>query len=688
MTLLPGDEVWVTAVATDGYDAGDGTGHGAVRSTPRKLRIISEAQLAEQILDELAALKSVAERIDQDQVSISDRTRKATAADPEGQERAKAREIAREQREIADRLNPAQEMLERAGKRAERNGLSDQALRSLVEQASELVERAAEAAERASEGVERAGETPAESPVSPQDAEEIKKEQDDVRESMGKLNDLLTQGRDGWAARQSVDRMLTEQRDLIEQAKRVGAQTEGKTAEELNAQERSDLEQLARAQEDLARKARQAAEDLAERAERLKPTDPALAEAMKRAADQALREQLSERMQEAAKQTRENQSGRAEQNQEQAAETLEDMLQELDRAQQRRDEALQRMLADLKASIEGLITLQERQLAALANVTDETPAGSLATGMRTLHGNTLGVIDSNEAREAAEIVARLDAAAEHQDAAVTSLGDPVDLATADEQERMSLKRLGEARDLAAAQQEQARERDQTRKRAELRGEYARILATQEKLREDSLPLVGKEIGRRERNTIKSLGGRQAEVRDQLRALRTATEGLSNSTMFEFAHQRLDRATNGAATTLEAGEAPTKVARQQTEAVDVLRSLLNALKQGEPPKNEFRQQQGGQQQAGGQQGQQQQQEQGVIPPVAELLVLKEMQIEAARRTRETAAAPDPAEVEAIGELQRDLAELGKKVVELLNQQPGQQPGARPGGAPQREPGGGS
>jgi hypothetical protein len=308
--------------------------------------------------------------------------------------------------------------------------------------------------------------------------------------------------------------------------------------------------------------------------------------------------------------------------------------------------------------------------------------------MRTLHGNTLGVIDSNEAREAAEIVARLDAAAEHQDAAVTSLGDPVDLATADEQERMSLKRLGEARDLAAAQQEQARERDQTRKRAELRGEYARILATQEKLREDSLPLVGKEIGRRERNTIKSLGGRQAEVRDQLRALRTATEGLSNSTMFEFAHQRLDRATNGAATTLEAGEAPTKVARQQTEAVDVLRSLLNALKQGEPPKNEFRQQQGGQQQAGGQQGQQQQQEQGVIPPVAELLVLKEMQIEAARRTRETAAAPDPAEVEAIGELQRDLAELGKKVVELLNQQPGQQPGARPGGAPQREPGGGS
>lgn len=687
MTLLPGDEVWVTAVATDGYDAGDGTGHGPVRSTPRKLRIISEAQLAEQILDELAALKSVAERIDQDQVSIAERTRRASAADPEGKERGKVRELAREQREIADRLSPAREMLERAGARAERNGLSDQSLRSLVEQASDLVSKAAEAAERASEGVERAGETPAESPVPAQTAEEIKKEQDEVRESMGDLNELLTQGRDGWAARQSVDRMLTEQRDLMEQAKRVGARTEGKTANELDAQERADLEQLARAQEELARKARQAAEDLAERAERLKPSDPAMSEAMKRAAEQALREQLSERMQEASRQTRENQTGRAEQNQEEAAETLEEMLKELDRAQQRRDEALQRMLADLKASIDGLIAMQERQLEALSKADDGTPGGSLAGGMRTLHGNTLGVIDSNEAREAAEVVARLESAAEHQETAATNLGEPADLAAADEHERMSLKRLSEAREIAAAQQEQARERDQTRKRAELRGEYARILETQEKLRADSLPLVGKEVGRRERNTIKALGTRQAEVRDQLRTLRDATEGLSNSTMFEFAHRRLDRATDGAATTLEGGEAPAKVARQQTEAVDVLRSVLNALKQGEPPKNEFRQQQGGRQPQGerppGQQ-QQEQQEPGVIPPVAELLVLKEMQIEAARRTRETAAAPDASEIEAIGELQRELADLGKKVVELLNQQQG---GQRPGGGEDRKPGGG-
>ena len=61
------------------------------------------------------------------------------------------------------------------------------------------------------------------------------------------------------------------------------------------------------------------------------------------------------------------------------------------------------------------------------------------------------------------------------------------------------------------------------------------------------------------------------------------------------------------------------------------------------------------------------------------MLKEMQIEAARRTRETAATPDAGEIESIGELQRDLADLGKKVVELLNQQ------GQPQGAPERKPG---
>lgn len=681
MSLSPGDEVWLTAVAVDGFDLG-GEKHEPVRSTPRKLRIISEAQLAEQILDELAALKSVTERIDKDQSGIADRTREASAP---GENRSKARDIAREQRGVSERLRPAQELLERAAKRAERNALSDQALRSLLQDAEQLVENAAQSAEDAAAQVDRIADTPADRPAM-EASETARREQDRVRDDMAKLNDLLSRGRDGWAARQSVDRLLSEQRELAEQTRRAGQDTQGRTAEELTGEQRRELERLASAQEDLARKARQAAEDLMERAARVKPTDPAQAEAMERAAQQAMREQLNETMRDAAQQARQNQTGQAQQNQEQAAKTLEQMLEQLDKAQQRRDEALQRVLANLIASLEGLITKQEAEIAALAKaIGAEEPGGFdvLAKAMVSLHGQTLALAESTEAREAAEIVKRLDAAANHQSTAAANLTDPPDAAVADENERMSLKRLEEARDLAKEKSEQANERDQARKRNELRAAYAKILESQEKLREDTRPLVGKDLDRRERNTVKTLGERQMAIRNELTELRDKTEGLSQTMMFDYAHKRLAESTGGAAQSLSDGQAPARVGRQQDESVQVLKSLISSLKQGEPPKNNFRQQQAGGQQRQGDAGNQQQEQQGLIPPVAELLVLKEMQIEAARRTRETARAPDAEEVEAIGKLQRDLADLGKKVVEVIKNQ-GRPALPKPDGAPPEKP----
>ena len=334
MGLSPGDEVWVTATAADGYSLGGAT-HEAVRSAPRKLRIISEAQLSEQILDELAALKTVAQRIDQDQAAIAERSRASLSP---GENRAKAKGAAQDQRAIAERLRPAKELLDRASGRAERNGLSDQGLKSLLSDAADLVQEAAESSDRAAEAEERVARTPQGEPAPTDAAEQVQKDQGKVRESMEKLSDLLSRGRDGWAARQAVDRLLTEQRDLIQQTRKAGEETAGKSPQELTGEQRAELDRLARAQEDLSRKARQAVEDLAERANRVKPTDPAQAQAMEKAAQQAMRNQLSEQMQKAAEQQRQNQTGQAQQNQEQAAETMQQMLEQLDQAQQRRDE--------------------------------------------------------------------------------------------------------------------------------------------------------------------------------------------------------------------------------------------------------------------------------------------------------------------------------------------------------------
>src|SRR5207253_2701659 len=71
--LRPGDELWLTALAADNYALGDAR-HEPVKSAPRRLRIIREEDLIEQVRAELAAVRKIAIRLDEEQKEL----RKAT----------------------------------------------------------------------------------------------------------------------------------------------------------------------------------------------------------------------------------------------------------------------------------------------------------------------------------------------------------------------------------------------------------------------------------------------------------------------------------------------------------------------------------------------------------------------------------------------------------------------------------
>lgn len=676
--LLPGDELHLNAVAADIFAMGERR-HEPVRSATRVLRIISEPELVEQILSGLSPLRAAAERLDQEQVQISRSTNELMEA---GADRSRAEALRNQQRGIGERLRPASDAIRRARERAERNAMTDQGLRSMLEEAERLTQEAAESAARASEAIERAGATPREQAASPATRREAEQAQDDVRDDLGRLSDLLSQGQDSFAARQSVQRMMAEQESLTERTREVGERTAGRRPEELTAEERAELEQLAQQQRELARRAEQAGESLRERAERVRASDPAQAEAMQRAADRASREQLAEQMRQAARQAEQNQTGQANQQQQQAQQTLEEMMEELDQAARRRDEALQRQLADLSRAIDGLIRAQEAELARLGRAAGGEQVDALAEGMTRLRTNTLAVASGAGAREAREIVERLESAADHQDTAAANLKDPPDFLVAEENERMSLLRLREAAELGEELQRQAQQRDEARKRGELRKKYMEAIDAQSKLREDTLPMVGKELSRRDRNVVRGLAGRQGKVRAMISAIREGTAELGETTMFDYAHREMDRLAERAGAVLSGGEATMGVSRDQRQIVEILQDLAESLKEGSPPQDEFRQNQGGQRdQGGGPQGGQP--PQGVVPPMAELLVLQRLQQRAATRTRELGEAgnPDPEDVSSIGKLQRDLFELGTKVIEKLKEQQG-------GPRVQPPPGGGS
>ena len=116
--------------------------------------------------------------------------------------------------------------------------------------------------------------------------------------------------------------------------------------------------------------------------------------------------------------------------------------------------------------------------------------------------------------------------------------------------------------------------------------------------------------------------------------------------------------SGAGSSLSQGEAPATVGRQQQTSVDVLRAVVDALKDAQQD-DEFRQADGGGGGGGGSSGGQ---PQGLLPPVAQLKLLRGMQAEAAGRTRAAAEGQD--DLGEVSRLQSELERLGREVLEEL------------------------
>lgn len=662
----PGDEVRVIASATDVL--------GATAVSPvRTLRIISEAELFEQMQRELEGVRQAAQRLEREQSSLSNATQEL--AQQLAQNPSNASDAAKQadrQDGLSRRVEPLKGLIDRLSDRLERNRPQDQAMSDVLESAKELIEQARNASTKATDALDRAAKgSPNERA---QQAQQAQEDQSKVQDALIDLAQMLDQGQESWAIRRTLERLLTEQRQLQSQTAAAQAQTQGKRPEELTSQERADQERLAQRQEQLSQRTSDAAEDLEKRAEQLQQSDPGQAQTMQEVAQQIRREQIAEKQRDAAQQINQNQNAAAQQNQQQASEALQQALQEFDKNQQRRDEALRRLLADVMQTLDSLIARQETELAALGRAMSGagSPKG-LDVPMIDLNRATLALADRIENEKAAgpKILEMIDAASQAQADAIASLrlASP-DLGEADAHERTSLSKLREARDEAQKQDEQAEQRDVERQRAELRDAYRQALERAISVQADAKPLlerdpIDRELTRRERTTARQLGTTLAELRQSLAQLREKTSELADSGLFNYAHQRLDRALEGAGTPLSAGEAPRSIKPDIDSTVRVLSSLVAALDNDQNRDDEFREDEGSGGGGGG--GGQGGGEQPLVPPIAELRLLKMMQQEALDRTR---AATDPGSGERLDDvarLQEELAERGRALIEQMSQQ---------------------
>ncbi|MEX2220104.1 MAG: hypothetical protein WD749_15245 [Phycisphaerales bacterium] len=667
LDLNPGDEVWLTAVAVDAYEL-RGARHEPVRSSVRRLRIIKDEELVDQIRAELGAMRKVAMRLDEDQGELRKPIERGSVSSEER----------RRQGGLTGRITQQNESLQRLSERVERNRLQDEALKDVLAEVDSLLKEAAAASERASSEMEAAARQspdPDRAELGREEQERIAREQEAVRESLSKLAEMLDKGEDTWALSRTLQRLAQQQRDLKARTERAGESTMGKKAGDLTPQERAELAEIAERQERLAEQTRQAIDQLEQRAEQLKGADPAQAEAMKQAAEQGRQQQVPQKMEDAAEQVQQNQTSQATEQQQEAADALDQMLEQMQQAQRNRDANLRRVLADVVKLLDGLIVDQQGQIEALAGAAPTAAYAGLDAPMMTLNRNTLDVAGTARAERAMARVATLvDRAAKAQDGAITALrASPVAVEDAEQGEKESLRLLTLARAEAEKLRDDAANRDAQRKRQELRQLYRQALEEQAAIKGETDPFIGRQIERRDRIKVRGIGERQDTLRQTLADVKAKTEELAEAGVFEYAHERLETSTAIAGKKLRAGQADAAVERNQASAMRVLASLIKALDEQLQRDDEFRDDAGG---GGGGGGGGEGERPPMLPPLAELRLLREMQAEAATVTRsiDEAKEPAPEEMGSLGELQRNLATRGDELVKKMQEAP---PGLRPG-----------
>lgn len=675
LALNPGDEVWITALASDRYEV-NAQRHAPVRSAIRRLRILTRDELVGQVWGELGAVRRSALQLDQAQREARGVT------DKPGEESAAQGE--RMQAAISERLARQGEVVRALQERMRENGLVDAGLNQIVSNTKNALETAGNESKDASKQLSDAAKQESQESAQPEAGRpsqpeagkaqraQAGKSQENVRRELGQLIEMLDQGEDTSAAKRSLERVLEQQKALRDRTAQAARQTTGKSVQALSPEQREALEQIAQEQQEAATELKDAIKKMLEREQKLQKNDPAAAQAMAQSARKGERDQVAQKMEQAAREAKQNQTGAAQQQQSSAIQSLQQMLQELDQAQNNRDEVLRRALASLIESIEGLIETQKDQLRILNDRAPTKDFAGLDQSMAGLHQNTLGVLDqaAQGPRELAPVAGLLTQAGDAQSESIVALrGAPVREIEARQREQTSLEKLEEAKALAEKADQGADERQSDRKRDELKGKYAELLTRQVSVKDAAEGLVSQEQNRRTRAAARLLSDEQNAIRESLTKIRKDTRELSEAKVFDYAHRRLDDLLGPVVTRLQAGEADARIVRDQTSSARVLKSLVDALDDRKKKDKNFREGESGG--GGGGQGG----PKPLVPPAAEIALLRALQQEAVELTRETGEARGAAEggkpsldaISQAGRLQRELTDQAQELMRRLEQE---------------------
>lgn len=727
--VAAGDVVLVSGVAADVYanqtDLPEQAASHTTRSAVRRLRVIAETDFAAQLRRQLGGIRQNAIRIEAQQAELQEDVTEHGLQPGSGMERA--------QGQIGERIAAQRASVQDIERLIQQNRLDDPQLAQILHQANDLLNAAGRAANKAVEAMEgkrqdgeaahpkegqhneaggdaasqearqgdattqgsqpqgdatrqqpRQGEaTSQQSPESEnpesqiqnpksESDREIVEAQQEVRDELSDLIKLLDRDEDTWVVKRQLESLLKEQAELEQLTAKLGEQTIGRTPEELPEPQRTELDKIAQRQRDLRDEARKMIENMRQRAKAMEQVDAEAAQSMRSAADTAEQRQLDQDMENAAQKAQQNQMASATASQQSAQSTMQRMLNDIDSTRRAQAQQLIRKLASLVESIQRLISVQENELHALGLAKDTGNFGDLDRSMIRLNQNTQSV--AGEARaagaEARRIARTLDRAADSQGVAIAAFrAQPVNVEDAQAAENRSLELLKEAKQLAESLQKQTQDQEVQRRREELITAYRNFAERQIAVREETLPLSNlPQLDRRQLVDARRLGSAQDEIRTGLNEMRDVTSEILDSPIFVHVHRAIDSWSSAITDSLSNGVVNVDITDRQQQIADSIGRLIKALEESASPPPEFENQQQQQQQGGD--GQMQP---SLIPPIAQLKLLREIQEQVYNLTKDLDGRNDlddgrkRTRLRDLGQQQRELMDLGKQMLEQLQQQ---------------------
>ena len=651
--LKPGQVMEISALAQDNFEL-DGRTHPPTRSTIRRLRIIDEVTLISQLRGELAGVQQTA-------VRLNDRQGELTAADAD-----KSRPG---QQQMSRNLAAQQTLIKSLQQRAERNRLDEPELNQTLAKVSRLLGEAEAASQQAATKLDEAEAENRPADQAQQSEREAREAQQQVSDRLTEVAQLLDQGKDAIALQMQVRQIEAMQRALLSQTEKLMPRTLGQSREQLEQAERNELDDIIKRQEGLAERTSELLREMQETADQMKRdanADRTTAEMMEEAVKQAQEQQLSQQMQQAAESANENQLSRTAEHQEQSLQTLNQMLGEARKQDERRREILKRQLAQLEEQLARLLAQQKTQHD-LLQVAEQLP--DLAEGQSQLRRNTMAAEqDARSDAQTSGVAGVIRRGVEHQGEAVVALRKS-DKPVADEQETQAISALDEALRMVREARDQQQEEQNREQRQEMRDKYLAMATQQDDLRAKTEPFAEvDELSRREIADVIRLGNEEAELRAAIREL-TADPQVSSSLVFNHLHDRIDTVGESVVRSLRAGQPDDAALRGQDDIAAMLRRMATALEQ-EENEEDFMRSPGDESQGGGGGGGGSGGQPPLIPPTAELRLLKELQLSVLEQTRISNESPRSSEMRSqrrmmqLASEQQDLARLGEALVERM------------------------